>query len=363
MNGATAMRVLQVSSYPPPLSGWSVRIQFLKARLEADGHVCTVLNIGPSRTVPSREYECVLGSRDYLAKLWRFSRRGFRVHAHVNGHSPKGLALALAAVVVNALWRRKPVLTFHGGATQTYFPRDRTPAWMLPAFVLMFGAASRIICNSDAVKTGLHGYGVRLDKIAPIPAFSSQYLAFASVSLPPEIDEFLATRPELVFTYMRLRSVFYPQILMDAFERLAQVNPRVGFLICGVGEHAEDDAARQFWARAKGPVLRERLMVVADLERATFLTVLAKARVCVRSPTTDGVSSSVLEALALRIPVVASENGHRPPGVITYAADNAQQLSDVVASVLRDRDRIARELPTVAAEDTLSLEVRILTDP
>lgn len=363
MNDGAMTRVLQVSSYPPPLSGWSVRIQFLKARLEADGHVCTVLNIGPSRAVPSREYECVLGSRDYLAKLWRFSRRGFRVHAHVNGHSPKGLALALAAVVVNAWWKRRPVLTFHGGAAQSYFPRDRTPMWMYPAFVLLFGAASRIICNSDAVKSGLLGYGVRSDKIVPIPAFSTQYLAFDPVSLPPEIAAFLVARPELVFTYIRLRSVFYPETLMDAFERLAQANPRVGFLICGIGEHAEGDAARQFWTRANGPVLKDRIMVVADLERTTFLTVLAKARVCVRSPTTDGVSSSVLEALALRVPVVASENGHRPVGVITYDAENAQQLAEAVDRVLRDRDRIARELPPVAAEDTLSLEVRILTDP
>lgn len=359
----TAMRVLQVTSYPPPLSGWSVRIQFLKQRLEAEGHVCTVLNIGPSRAIPSPEYECVLGSRDFVTKLWRFSRRGYRVHAHVNGHSPKGLALALMAVTLNRLWGRGPVLTFHGGAAQTYFPRPRTPIWLYPAFAVLFAAASRIVCNSDAVKAGLVGYGVRPDKIEPIPAFSTEYLAFEPTRLPAAIETFLVAWPELVFAYIRLRAVFFPDVLMDAFERLARERPTVGFFVCGIGEHAEGDVAQRFWARATGDLLCQRLMVVDDLERATFLTILAKAAVCVRSPTTDGVSSSVLEALALRIPVVASENGHRPPGVITYTAESASDLASVVQGVLDSRDRIARDLPTVTAEDTLSREVRLLTAP
>jgi len=41
------------------------------------------------------------------------------------------------------------------------------------------------------------------------------------------------------------------------------------------------------------------------------------------------VCSSVLEALALKTPVVASENGSRPEGVITYENQN---IDDMVSS-------------------------------
>ena len=37
-----------------------------------------------------------------------------------------------------------------------------------------------------------------------------------------------------------------------------------------------------------------------------------------RTPIRDGISSSVLEALALKVPVVASENHRRPESTITY---------------------------------------------
>jgi glycosyltransferase involved in cell wall biosynthesis len=360
---SNAARILEVFSYPPPLSGWSVRIQFLKERLESMGHTCTVLNIGPSRAVPSPEYECVLGGADFVAKLWRFSRSGYRVHAHANGHSPKGLALALAALLVNALWGRRPVLTFHGGAAQTYFPRARTPLVMLPAFVAAFAAASRIVCNNEVVKNSLAAYGVHPSKISAIPAFSSEYFAFEPVVLPPAVEAFLTRWPETVFTYIRLRAIFYTDELMEAFETLARVRPSVGFLICGIGEHAEGDVATRFRSHLQGAALEDRVLCLADLERRSFLTALARAKVCVRSPTTDGVSSSVLEALTLRIPVVASENGNRPPGVITYAATDVADLVSKLTTVLDDRERIARHLPVITADDTLTLEVGLLIDP
>jgi hypothetical protein len=47
----------------------------------------------------------------------------------------------------------------------------------------------------------------------------------------------------------------------------------------------------------------------------------------VRTPACDGVSASVLESLALGIPVLASENGRRPPGVITYREDDPFDLA------------------------------------
>lgn len=356
-------RILQVSSYPPPMSGWSVRILFLRKRLEDTGHVCRVLNIGPSRAVPSPEYDCVLGPGDFVRKLWRFSREGFRVHAHTNGHSPKGLLLALVALLINAAWGRRPVLTFHGGAEQTYFPRSRTPLWMIPPFKVAFAAAHRIVCNNDVVRRGLAEYGVDSTKIAPIPAFSTEYLAFDPVDLPKEVETFLQRWPEIVFTYVRLRSIFYVDTLLDAFAELARARPGVGLVVCGVGEHAEGDVAATFKRRVQSEPFATRLLSLPDLERTKFLTALARAKVCVRTPTTDGVSSSVLEALALRVPVVASENGHRPSGVFTYPPTDAGALAAGIARVLDDHERVVRELPRIEAQDTLSREVDLLVSP
>lgn len=356
----TTARILEVSSFPPPLSGWSVRIQFLKERLEREGHVCTVLNIGPSRRVPSDQYECVLGPVDFVRKLWGFSARGYRVHAHVNGHSVKGLALATVAMVVNRLRGRRPILTFHGGAEQSYFPRLRGSAAAAWAFRAMFALADRIVCNSEAVKAGIVDYGVEPSRITPIPAFSTDYMRFEPEPLPESLEQFRSRWNEFVFTYIRLRAVFHPDVLLDGFARLATMRPGVGFFVCGVGEHAEPEALQAFRLRAERHPLAERLMVVDELPRTQFLSLLGRAHVCVRSPTTDGVSSSVLEALALRVPVVASENGHRPAGVLTYPARDAVTLADTVAHVLDHRPAVVAAIPEITAPDTIADEVRLL---
>src|SRR5687768_12655277 len=105
--------------------------------MEAQGHACVVLNIGTSRRIPSPEYETVLSGTDFLRKVWRYSRAGHVVHAHANGDSPTGLALAITAQIINLLCGQRPVLTFHAGAIQRHFPRHRNRL-LVPAFWFLF---------------------------------------------------------------------------------------------------------------------------------------------------------------------------------------------------------------------------------
>jgi hypothetical protein len=80
----------------------------------------------------------------------------------------------------------------------------------------------------------------------------------------------------------------------------------------------------------------------------------------VRTPPADGVSSSVLEALALRIPVIAAENGSRPDGVLTFAATDVQSLSAQLLHVLANSAEIVAALPPLTIRDTLDDEARLL---
>jgi glycosyltransferase involved in cell wall biosynthesis len=80
-----------------------------------------------------------------------------------------------------------------------------------------------------------------------------------------------------------------------------------------------------------------------------------------RTPITDGVASSVIESLALGVPVVACDNGTRPAGVVTYAAADAQGLAAAVEHVMDHRAEVVAALGEVAAPDTLADEVALLT--
>jgi glycosyltransferase involved in cell wall biosynthesis len=358
MNGRTSL--LEVTSYPPPRAGWGIRVEFLKKRLEREGHRCVVLNIGTSRTIPSTEYETVLSGGDFVAKVWRYSRAGYVVHAHANGDALKGLALAILAEVLNLARGRRCYLTFHAGAIQRYFPRHK--AWhLVPAFWLLFAIPKKIICNSEAVKAHIQGYGVRADRIEAIPAFSKEYLEYTPRALPEALETFLARFPESIFTYVRIRPLFFPLTLVDGLALLATKRPGVGLVLCGVSGHMEPDLWQQVQARIAQHDLGDRVCILEDLDHDAFLTAMRRCSLYLRTPITDGVASSVLEALALGIPVVACENGTRPGGVITYPAQDAQAMADAVEYVLTNRDALLANVADVGVRDTLADEVRVLT--
>ena len=353
-------RILQITSYPPPRAGWGVRVQFLKKHLEAQGHVCTVLNIGSSRAIPSDEYETVLGGFDYVRKVWRFSRQGFVAHVHANGASPKGFVLAIVAEILNLVSGRRCFLTFHAGVDQEYFPRPKYPL-LFPVFWAMFALPRCIICNSEAVKAKIVEYGIAPSKIVPIPAFSQQYLEAAEGQLPDDLEAFYSRFREVVFCYLKMRPQYYPVTAVQGFARLAARRPGVGLVLAGVDGHSESDTWATVQALIDAPDLRERVILIDDLPHDRFLQAVSRSTVFLRTPVSDGVCSSLLEALALRVPVVAAENHTRPSGVITYPPDDTEALASTVEDVLNRRDKIVATLQQPEIRDTLSDEAALLT--
>jgi glycosyltransferase involved in cell wall biosynthesis len=353
-------RILQISSYPPPRAGWAVRVEFLKRQLEAEGHECVVLNIGTSRRIPSDEYETVMGGRDYVRKVWRFCSRGFLPHVHVNGSTLKGLVLSLLAQCISILHGRRVVLTFHAGVEQQFFPHRRAPL-LVPAYSLLFALSRTIVCNNDAVKRLIVRYGVPPRKIFPIPAFSVQYMEPGAASLPDDVESFFRRFPVVLFTYARFRPTFFLPELIDGFAAAAANRPDVGLLLCADAGHSEDDLPTRIAERIAAAGLEDRVLVTGDLTHDQFLGALARAAFYVRTPVSDGVASSVLEALSLGVPVVAAENGSRPPGVITYPATDAAALGRLLLDVIPRRAEISAALPRPPLRDTLSEEIRLLT--
>ncbi len=352
-------KILEITSYPPPRAGWGVRVEFLKHHLEAAGHECVVLNIGKSRNIPSAEYETVAGGADYVRKVWRFCRSGFTTHVHINGATAKGLLLTIAAQMLNLLCGKRCVLTFHAGVKQVYFPRSQAPM-LWPVFWLMFMLPRTIICNNEAVKEKIREYGIPGRKIRPIPAFSRQYLEAEAEMLDERIESFYQRFPFVVFTYVRVREGFYLETLIDGFARLAERRSDVGLVICGVA----GDINPVLWQKVEQSIkqhrLADRICIVDDLAHEHFLTALKHSSLYLRTPTSDGVASSVLEALAMGVPVVAAENGTRPAGTINYAATDGEALANQVDWVLSNREEAVAGIPPMQVRDTLQEEATLL---
>jgi glycosyltransferase involved in cell wall biosynthesis/LPS sulfotransferase NodH len=325
-------RVLLIGNYPPPMCGWAIQLKLVTDELRRRGHTCEVLKINEGRQIKSSEYVDVQSGPDYVKKLWRYTLQGYRLNVHVNGMSKKGYWLAMAAALMGRMVNRPTLLTFHGGLSQDYFPRnDRSLAHL--AFAGLFRMAGDIACDSAPIRDAILTYGIRPDKVVSIGTFSPQYLQFDRVALPDAVEEFLRRHPRVFLSYVSFRPEYRLDVLREGMRLYRQQDPGAGFVWLGF-PGKEMPAAEKFvseWSAEE----RESLLLLGNLTHDQFLTLLSRCFMYLRTPACDGVAASVLESLALGIPVVASENGRRPKGVVPYddlsAADMVEKLRFVRA--------------------------------
>jgi peptidoglycan/xylan/chitin deacetylase (PgdA/CDA1 family)/glycosyltransferase involved in cell wall biosynthesis len=332
--GIPPQKILEIGNYPPPQCGWAINTQLVVHEIRERGASCKVLNINPeSRKLRSTEYIDVQGGFDYLCKIFKFALMRYRFHTHVNAESPKGYLLTLTAHMIGRAAGKPPVMTFHGGLPQTYFPR-RDSRFLLWAYRLLFKSAGSIQCNSPEIREAIRSYGTNGLPIAAIQGFSPQYLNFQEQPLPVEVETFVREHDPVMFCYVCFRPEYALPELLESMAAFTASHPRAGFIWLGFPAK-ELKLAKEWLAQTSGRT-PQNLLLLGNLDHESFLSLLTRSSVYVRPPECDGVSASVLESLALGIPVVAAANGRRPPGVVTYRfadpADLCAKLEYVTAN-------------------------------
>jgi glycosyltransferase involved in cell wall biosynthesis len=347
------MNILEITPYEPPASGWVSRVKLLRRVIEERGGRCEILDIGPSRLLERPECISVKGGLDYLAKVLRFSRQGFVIHGHINGQYFRGLLLIIAALLLGRIFLNRCLVTFHGGSTQPFLLGWKRRA-ISPLFWLIFQLAHSCICNSEAEKKKLLGF-TKGSKIYPIPAFSKQYLEYEEQNLGIPLDKFISDQSPIITTYLCFRNGFYTDVLIEAMEQVIKVWSNLGLVIVGTGAGQET-----FKQEVTARNIQKHIYIVGDLPHNQFMTLLSRSQVCLRTPTSDGVSATVLEALSLRVPVVASENERRPPSIITYTADDPESLVNVLDLTLKNYGETVDSIVPPDIADTARDEVDLI---
>jgi glycosyltransferase involved in cell wall biosynthesis len=334
--GMPAIKFLQIGNYPPPLCGWAIQTRLLVEEIRKRGHICKVLNINENRRKKSSEYVDVQNAFDYLLKVIRFALQGYRFQVHVNGQSKPGYILALVACLVGRMAGKPVALSWRGGLQQKFFPRldDCLPRW---AFQLLFRLAGSISCNNIAVKRAIVRYGIDPGRVAAIPGFSSQHLKFTKVPLAEPVEHFLKRHFPVFFCYVSFRPEYKLPVLRAAMSQFRKGYPHAGFIWLGFPAKELLDA--ETYANSWPARERASLLLLGNLPHEEFLTLLGRSSAYVRTPACDGVSASVLESLALGVPVLASHNGHRPSSVVTYREGDAADLCAGLASITERRTR------------------------
>ena len=318
----------------------------LRKELEARGWDCQVMNLNENRRVRSPEYIDVQGGWDYFSKVLRHVWRGYAVHIRVNGETKKGYFLALAALLLARLGRRPALLTYGGGHRQSYFPAPKGSLRHL-SFSLLFRIPQRIYCNSETVKRVLLTTGIPAERVEPIPHFSSYYVEFSTTELSAQVEEFYRAHDAVFFSYVCFRKEFALDFLAEAIRCFRKAFPRVGFLLVGPWDR-EMDGMQAFVTEQK---IEDAVCLLASVPHDVFLTLLSRSAAYIRTPVSDGICSSVLESLKLKVPVLAADNGTRPTGTALWKEGDLDSLLSLMTEAARNHAGMVATIPEIEVED------------
>lgn len=321
------MRVLQLGPYPPPHGGVQTNLVAIDVALRERGHTSLVANITRHRRGGP---EHVFYPQSSFALARHLLKRRFDiVHLHVGGHL--SIRLLLLCLLCTALPGVKTVLTFHSGGYASS-PQGRSVGpWTFRGFVLRRLDAV-IAVNSEVVRL-FERLGVRRDRIrliAPHAVNASRLDELRKQAiLPPPFDAFFARHSPALVTVGLLEPEYDLPLQLELLPRLRLTSPRIGLVIVGSGSLHADLAAR-----IKSSVVADHVLLAGDVPHDVTLHLIARADALLRTTLFDGDSVAVREALCAGTPVVASNNGMRPSGVLLFPVRDLAGLEQAVAAAL-----------------------------
>ncbi len=322
------MRVLLIGPYPPPHGGVQTNLVAIRRYLQERGIPCAVINITRHRRTNGGD---VYYPGSALALLVRLCRLRYDViHLHFGGRL--GLRLLGLALTCSLIPRAKTVLTFHSGGFPESREGQRARRWTMRALVLR--RLDRVVGVNQALIDVMMDLGVRPDRLRLIEPHS---FAAADVGSEghAELERFVQAHRPVLTTVGLLEPEYDLDLQLSVFTDIRDQFPNAGLAIIGSGSLGEA-LGRKVAAHPHG----RHVLLAGDVAHGATLRAIRDSDVVLRTTLYDGDSVSVREALHLRVPVVATDNGMRPAGVtLIPKGDRGALRSAIVRTLSAARSR------------------------
>jgi glycosyltransferase involved in cell wall biosynthesis len=320
-------RIVQVGAYPPPYGGVTVHLMRLHDALRQRGLDSTIIDLSPTpKDVPG---VLCMSWREATSYLLDTLPRSV-VHFH-------NFAPAHAGVYRRAARRHVTVLSLHNER----FGDDLGALGLIRRRIAL-ARLRRVHCivvdseHCRQIAADLWGPRARLRVIPEfIPPASIPALEHPAILELRSRCRFLLASNAWRLEFHRGQDLYGLDLLIELLRRLVHERGLDAGLVFLHPGSAETPYLSTLLDRARQANLGQRCLVVTEpLAESSSLWRIAD--VVVRSTNTDGNSLTVLEALSVGVPVVASDCVERPPGTVLFRTRDVDDLTDRVVDVLSD---------------------------
>jgi glycosyltransferase involved in cell wall biosynthesis len=314
------MQILQFGVYPPPEGGVQTNVKDIRDYLRAKSVRCGVIHLSRHRQMdhddifyPQTPVAVIQQAMSFPADIWHF---------HLGGSVTRSL-LGLYAFGTSVP-SRKTVLSFHSGGYPS--SPDGRRSHLLREFI--FRRFDRIIAVNAEIVEMFARVGVSRDKIRLIPPFALPSQP-PPAEIPAAISRFIGQHSPLLVAICGLEPEYDIALQIDTMARIITRFPGAGLIIMGGG--SMEQVLR---AQIASKPYAGSMLLCGDVPRPVTLNVLVSGDVMLRTTWYDGDAVSVREALHFGVPVIASDNGMRPEGVILVPPRNSGALASAIDSLL-----------------------------
>jgi len=322
------MRVTQLGPFPPPNGGVQTNLVAIHERCLGRGWDSSVVNLTRFRSANQTKVHYPQGALGVLGALCKLKPQ--IAHLHIGGNlTPRLLGLG---AVLKHMQVEASVLTLHsGGYPSTPVGKAASPWSWRGICMQQFDA---VVAVNEELAAMLLRFGVGPAKLRVVPPYVLP--AWPEEEVPDPLKSFFLRWDSVLISMGWLEQEYDYQLQIEVMKQVVREFPQTGLLILGEGR--ERDALT---AQILESELQNHVLLAGDWPRRVALAALSRSRMLLRTTWYDGDAISIREALHYQVPVIATDNGMRPEGVILVAAREAEGLSRAIRACL-GRDAPAR---------------------
>jgi glycosyltransferase involved in cell wall biosynthesis len=345
-HGKKTIQIVNIGVYPPPFGGVSSHLIRLKAFLEK--HTDNVLFLDCSKLRVEEKL-----AKGIISGLWNVKTYfqilfGKRSILHFHDLSPKYLLFNYFILSL----RHTIVVSFHN---ELFIDKLRSKGKMkFYILVCLLNQMHKFIVDNNKCFILIESVISNPGKIEIIPEFIPP-----SMVPPLERDDVLALRKKHKYllssnayqiSFHKNEDLYGIDLLIDVLNSLYHsfgFDVAIAFLLPAVGN---PDYFLNLKQRLKQYTLEDRFLFITNpIEEASSLWKISDG--VIRATNTDGNSVSILEALHLGVPVVASDCVERPAGVVLFKSRDAEDLKNKIVFLFDNLDLCKRNAQSAAIGD------------